>query len=703
MKLAKPNLKATLLALITSTILYTTATQSALAQAGQVVRWLRVGMLHSWYSNFGSETETGRPGPQQDGLRWPAQFRDQDCEAAKSMWIGTTDYNDRNGITYPYKVLVVGPRASDPAYSLMPVTFKMYAKRAHPLVYVDGELATDNTLNDIIDSTDATLKPDRMIVNILHSYIGITVTRKIMAFAQQNHENYFIYDYVFKNTGIVDLHGTKDPKTLTGVVFHFQYRYASGCEAFRNAWYPSNNISWGRNTVNDVVWADPTDPSYKMRAQYSWYGPHSASPVDDWGCPNPRDGRLAAVQYMGVVVLHADRSPSDNSNDPSQPTTTMYIGSDERVNYGSDHFEPVIMSQRYAFMTAGHPAKTHAEEVGSGFADQWGTDPGGYSQGQGFGPYTLQPGDSIHIVIAEAVAGISRLKSIEVGKNWYAWHSQTGQPTLVLPNGSTTTNKDEYKRLWVQTGKDSLFRTFRNAIKNYESGYAIPEPPPPPDVFEVTSGGDRIRLTWTDNADSWPNFDGYEIYRAIGRPDTLYEKIFSCSRADVVHSFDDVTARRGFDYYYYIQTKDDGSTNDSHPGVPLVSSKFYTMTNKPAYLRRPGGKSLSGIRVVPNPFNIRARSLQFGDQAPDRLAFFGLPPECTIKIYTERGDLIKTIEHTDGTGDEFWHSVTSSGQIVVSGVYIAYFEIPRDYYDPNTGELLFRKGESTYQKFVIIR
>lgn len=38
------------------------------------------------------------------------------------------------------------------------------------------------------------------------------------------------------------------------------------------------------------------------------------------------------------------------------------------------------------------------------------------------------------------------------------------------------------------------------------------------------------------------------------------------------------------------------------------------------------------------------------------------------------GELITTVEHTNGTGDDYWDSTTSSRQIVVSGIYIAVFE-----------------------------
>jgi len=100
---------------------------------------------------------------------------------------------------------------------------------------------------------------------------------------------------------------------------------------------------------------------------------------------------------------------------------------------------------------------------------------------------------------------------------------------------------------------------------------------------------------------------------------------------------------------------------------------------------------------------LRHPNLQFGQSNPDRLAFYGLPPFCVIKIYTETGDLVETIDHTSSTGDELWHSLTSSRQVVVSGLYIAYFEVTQDTYDDQTGVLLFKKGENIIRKFIIIR
>jgi hypothetical protein len=237
-------------------------------------------------------------------------------------------------------------------------------------------------------------------------------------------------------------------------------------------------------------------------------------------------------------------------------------------------------------------------------------------------------------------------------------------------------------------------QTFRNARNNYNSGYALPQPPPPPSEFNVTGGGDRIQLTWTNNAASHPHFGGYVIYRSEGIVTewrTVYTKIFETNDPNAIR-FDDVSARRGFDYFYYIQTKDDGT---QVPGKTLYSSLFWTVTSVGAVLGRPATVAQLDsvkkyLRVVPNPYDIRARLFQFGDQAQyDRITFYGLPPACKLRIYTERGDLIWEKKHTRPTGDEIWDSTTSSGQIIASGIYILYVELPG--------------GGAVHRKFVVIR
>jgi hypothetical protein len=795
------------------------------AQAGvqgtqqQVIKWLSVGALRSWFNNFGIEGEYFRRGraayqgnDQIDGLCWPNEYniRMKGVMCSKALWIGTTNFDDPvTKVTYPHKVVCDGPRSVFSGTEIFADKFYMIGKFKHPVVYVNGTPASFRDLDDDVDIENDGSFADRMLITSFHTSIGVTVTKKILAFSQQYNDNYYIYEWTFKNTGIIDESGQqKLNKALKDVVFWWQYRLAFPGESFTGRivgdWFPSTT-SWGRNTINDAVGQDDNHklpPPNDFRAVFSYWGPQSSTiwgdVAGDIGLPGPNAQNvrtLAGTLFAGVVVLHADKSATDHSDDPTQPISTRRMGTDNDAQTQPSQYNQGLMDQKYSFMTFGHPPQTHADEVGKDvngwpttFANSIGNDAGGYASSQGFGPYNMEIGDSIKIVVAEAVASISRDKIREVATNWFT-NNTSG---FILPkgykNGGNTSDRNEYKNAWVFSGKDSLFQTFRRAIDNYKNNYNIPQPPPPPDKFEVNSGGDRIRLVWSSSAESWSNFNGYRIYRAEGRTDTVFQKIFECEKSNVVNSFDDKQAKRGFNYYYYVQTKDNGSTNPGStvlnipPGEPLVSSKYYTMTNSPAFLTRPAGSAVSTvsesvtftgdglvtqfvlpvsmldstgavihnvsvsingikqipstyslsydtlqfvkapfgdievkiisytgerntrlaeIKIVPNPFNLKARNIQFGVTDPttrDRLAFYNLPPVCKIRIFTETGDLVETIDHTNGSGDEYWHSVTSSKQIVVSGLYIAYFEVTQDSDDGQ-----YKKGDSIFKKFIIIR
>jgi hypothetical protein len=682
----------------------------------QETKWIAVGHLHDWFMDVGCEIELGRTGvttDQGDGLRWPAEYRYQDTKAAKALWIGATNYIDPliNNQEVAYKVVHVGPRVYDAVLAIMPQEFTLKGRFQKPRVSVDGLAAGKlDFMEEISDENiDPDLPSDRMIFNVVNTSLGITMKRKVYAWSQQDHDNYFIYDYVFTNTGIYDSDGNRHNQTLTGVIFYWQYRYAPtrepGPYGDGNYWVPQSS-SWGHSTMNDAIFTHPVTGAL-FRSLFSWYGKHSkwTGPAgsSSIGAPDVSaggDGHFGAAQCVGTLVLHADTSPSDPTDDPNQPITTEVLESDEAITYANSQFNVLQMVAEYEQMMKGRPQMTHAQiiETDNLFADQYSTLAGGFSQTHGFGPYTIAPGDSIHIVIAEGVAGLSRDQCYALGEQWH-----NDDAPFDLPQGGTTDDREVFKNEWVFTGKDSLFQTLSRAQENYEGGFNITDPPPPPEEFIVESGGDRISLTWANNAESWPGFAGYRIYRSMVTPDTTFELIYECGEGTpnpLINQYNDTSPVRGFDYYYYIASFDDGS---SSANKVLESSRFYTTTIEPAFLRRPAGNKLSDIRVVPNPYNIRARDLQYGAGAPDRIMFLNIPPYCTIRIFTERGDLINTIEHTDGSGDEPWNLITSSRQTVVSGVYIADIEVAEDVIDPGDGSQVFKKGEHHIVKFAVIR
>jgi len=101
---------------------------------------------------------------------------------------------------------------------------------------------------------------------------------------------------------------------------------------------------------------------------------------------------------------------------------------------------------------------------------------------------------------------------------------------------------------------------------------------------------------------------------------------------------------------------------------------------------------MTKIRIAPNPYNINDPLLQtYGFTDSRGIIFFNLPPKVTIKIYTENGDLVQTLEHDSPqkAGSLTWDMITASQQVISSGVYIAVFQKP--------------EGDISYQKFVVVR
>ena len=81
---------------------------------------------------------------------------------------------------------------------------------------------------------------------------------------------------------------------------------------------------------------------------------------------------------------------------------------------------------------------------------------------------------------------------------------------------------------------------------------------------------------------------------------------------------------------------------------------------------------LSQIKVVPNPYI--AHALWETTEGIRKLQFTHLPEECTIRIYTLAGDLVRVIEHDNGTGAEDWDLLNTNQQGIVPGLYFYHVD-----------------------------
>ena len=91
---------------------------------------------------------------------------------------------------------------------------------------------------------------------------------------------------------------------------------------------------------------------------------------------------------------------------------------------------------------------------------------------------------------------------------------------------------------------------------------------------------------------------------------------------------------------------------------------------------------LEKIAVVPNPYVGAASweppNLFRSGRGERRIYFVNLPAKCTIRIYTVRGNLVKTIEHdaTVDNGQEPWNLVSKDGMDISYGMYVYHVDAP---------------------------
>jgi hypothetical protein len=83
-------------------------------------------------------------------------------------------------------------------------------------------------------------------------------------------------------------------------------------------------------------------------------------------------------------------------------------------------------------------------------------------------------------------------------------------------------------------------------------------------------------------------------------------------------------------------------------------------------------QELSQIKVVPNPYI--AHAVWETKEGIRKIQFTHLPDVCTIRVYTLAGDLIRTIDHTNGSGAEDWDMLNKDQMGIVPGVYFYHVD-----------------------------
>ncbi len=296
------------------------------------------------------------------------------------------------------------------------------------------------------------------------------------------------------------------------------------------------------------------------------------------------------------------------------------------------------------------------------------------------GPYDLTPSESVTLVFAEVLGEMDRAKIVEGGI------------------ANIDLNKTE--------GRDALLQNVDNCRELFNNNYQISDHPP----MTVTNGENSLELTpigggiriefppvpnsYTDPATGVNDFAGYKIYRSnyftIG-PWNLVATIPN-EQAQIVNGnvrYEDKGLSFGVGVYYAVTSYD----NNGNESGKVNNNRF------PVYPQTaPNDDFSKKVYVAPNPFRQHSRLFGAGEQY--RLEFINIPSKCKIKIYTMVGELVREINHDDGSGSEAWGSIAALDYMlnewmlaVAPGIYVYLIE----------NEVQGHAGETKIGKFAIIK
>jgi len=186
----------------------------------------------------------------------------------------------------------------------------------------------------------------------------------------------------------------------------------------------------------------------------------------------------------------------------------------------------------------------------------------------------------------------------------------------------------------------------------------------PFEAWNVTTG-QRVALAVYDFGldGSW---DPWDLIIIINYPYSATEDPFTTAWPTYFSWF------FGFDETIYNPSVGDVYTVE---GAPLNGPDDQFVFKADGVNAAKAGAQLGNVRVVPDPYYAYATLWELGP-GDSRLQFQNLPDQCTIRIYTLAGDLVRTLEHTDGSGTEEWNLLSERQQQVASGIYIYHLESP---------------------------
>ncbi len=687
-----------------------------------------------------------------DNISWP---RDRPVDGARRDMLDANTvivgvertWSDASGVVRDIQVAQIGYRKfSDIELVTPPVAgaFKRTYRTPYPSKILDGQEWT--SIQGAVDPIDPNLPADAVVYLHLNTWTGIDIERWAYAFANDHHDDYVIMEYRFTNTS---------GEVRSNVYFGLQ------AETSAHAYYPAD--LWGNYygaTYSGFVEGDQAADS--LRLWYSWDGDQvSTTSTDSRAKPHAQWGHFQEAQFFGHVVLHADTSPGDETDDPSQPMKAGWsqrelapdlnvAGHEDIYQYLSegwdtanpgaygvtvDHTGAIVSEGPYRMLDPGlGPTGDPSADINNTTQFDPLTEQEKTSLFS-FGPYTLNPGEDVRIVTAYVGGVIPYRWAIDAGAAYGNGSSQQFplvplpydlpnydanylQPDemeairayvggrTIAPQGSTLdkTAKNDV----LDLGRPLLFmnaakavRTWRNGnVKHGQGSFDIPLAPAAPSLTG-SSENDQVRLKWGNEAaeDSRAGVvTGYRVYREYIRPAAVE------APTDTTFLFHEELPASAREYVDTRVTRGE----DYYYYVVAVNSDGVESSR---FLNRTGttsDKFLEALTPTRSPDDNWQENVvvvpnpyhtqgAYNYEEPRRLTFLNLPAYANIHIYTVTGDRVQTIEHFSSTGDADWERQETFSTTQI--VSGVYIYVVEELSGPGGGAT----GNQAIGKFVVIK
>ena len=609
------------------------------------------------------------------GYDWPRDFRYASNGGGCSYDILVENWNKPDGNINGYAV----PGDTEVG-SWFTVYNRKKIKYPYPTIIVEGE---DISSTDVYDGDpDPTLPSDQMVETVANSYLGVSLRQRVYAWSHPKFQDFTIVHLQWINTGNTD--ADEEIELPDNSFSQFYFFEVNTFSPGRGSHDELCNIDHQKSDRADVyssvdIWQwEGDDPENSGTPDYSrpqlMHVSVGNDPDDTWenrsvnneGDPKPETGEFMSPMHVGEGIIHLDASVDDRSHDPAKHY--MYYWD---TYYWLFHGATQDREDRYEVYRNGMNGEFFPEDDDK---DDPNPQTGGQRAITCFGPWELEFGDTINVVLFRGCSGLDPITAREKGEEWLRWW-QTGAGDF---------DTDDKNQL-LRTGRDSLLQVYDRAQSIYANDLQLPEGwnPQPPQTLTVSSvDSNYIQIEWTPPGERADEIAEYNIYASIGSRDTRFELMDTvpADPAQIEYLYTIKDPQPGFAYYFALTAVD---------GKGQESSQYLCRTNRLAVQAGLAkGKSIDDVRVVPNPFVYDPNAIENYTGEPDKIMFAGLPGDCQIRIYTLTGDLVDEIHHDDEfSGGKEFLTITKYRQFMTSAIYI-YHVKSLDGFGEKTGKFI---------------